>query len=142
MHDVVIVGAGPVGLFLACELGLAGCSVLVPERAPEPRSPWKADPLGMRGLSAASVEAFYRRGMLQPLLEASGVNDYPGADEPSPPRGVGHFAGMMLDPAKVDVTALPFRRDRRSATTLAASSRWSAATPRTSISRTALASAT
>ncbi|MEU7895292.1 FAD-dependent monooxygenase [Nonomuraea sp. NPDC049152] len=113
MHDVVIVGAGPVGLFLACELGLAGCSVLVLEREPEPRSPWKADPLGMRGLSAVSVEAFYRRGMLYPLLKASGVNDDPGAnpdaDEPAPPRGVGHFAGMMLDPAKVDVAALPFR---------------------------------
>ncbi|GAA3237683.1 FAD-dependent monooxygenase [Nonomuraea helvata] len=109
MHDVVIVGAGPVGLFLACELGLAGCSVLVLEREPEPRSPWKADPLGMRGLSATSVEAFYRRGMLHPLLKASGVNDYPDADEPAPPRGVGHFAGMMLDPAKVDVASLPFR---------------------------------
>ncbi|MDQ0774298.1 2-polyprenyl-6-methoxyphenol hydroxylase-like FAD-dependent oxidoreductase [Streptomyces aurantiacus] len=113
MHDVVIVGAGPVGLFLACELGLAGCSVLVLEREPELRSPWKADPLGMRGLSAASVEAFYRRGMLRPLLTASGIHadpdPDPDADEPSPPRGVGHFAGMMLDPADVDVTALPFR---------------------------------
>ncbi|MCA2225279.1 FAD-dependent monooxygenase [Nonomuraea aurantiaca] len=45
VHDVVIVGAGPVGLFLACELGLGGCSVLVLEREPEPRSPWKAYPL-------------------------------------------------------------------------------------------------
>jgi 2-polyprenyl-6-methoxyphenol hydroxylase-like FAD-dependent oxidoreductase len=105
VHDVVIVGAGPVGLFLACELGLAGCSVLVLEREPEPRSPWRANPLGMRGLSAASVGAFYRRGMLRPLLEESGVDN----SEPSHPRGVGHFAGMMLDPAKVDVAALPFR---------------------------------
>ncbi|SED31068.1 FAD-dependent oxidoreductase [Streptomyces melanosporofaciens] len=113
MHDVVIVGAGPVGLFLACELGLAGCSVLVLEREPEPGSPWRAEPLGTRGLSAASVEAFYRRGMLHPLLTASGVHDDPGADadtdEPSPPRTVGHFAGMTLDPAKVDIAALPFR---------------------------------
>ncbi|WP_460067972.1 FAD-dependent monooxygenase [Streptomyces sp. YKOK-I1] len=113
MHDVVIVGAGPVGLFLACELGLAGCSVLVLERDPEPRSPWKAAPLGMRGLSASSAEAFHRRGMLHPLLTASGIHDDPGShpdpDEPSPPRTVGHFAGMMLDPAKVDVAALPFR---------------------------------
>jgi 2-polyprenyl-6-methoxyphenol hydroxylase-like FAD-dependent oxidoreductase len=113
VRDVVIVGAGPVGLFLACELGLAGCSVLVLEREPEPRSPWKADPPGMRGLSAASVEAFYRRGMLHPLLTASGVHDDPVAnpdvDELSPPRSVGHFAGMMLDPAKVDVAALPLR---------------------------------
>ncbi|GLY86930.1 FAD-dependent monooxygenase [Actinoallomurus iriomotensis] len=79
------------------------------EREPESRSPWKSDPLGMRGLSAASVEAFYRRGMLRPLLTASGVDGDPGADGPSAPRGVGHFAGMMLDPANVDVDALPFR---------------------------------
>ncbi|MFE0023982.1 FAD-dependent monooxygenase [Amycolatopsis sp. NPDC059021] len=113
MHDVVIVGAGPVGLFLACELGLAGTSVLVLEREPEPHSPWRADPLGLRGLFATSVQAFYRRGMLEPLLTASGVRDDPGtdpdADEPSPPRGVGHFGGMVLDPAKVDLTALLFR---------------------------------
>ncbi|MEU8680267.1 FAD-dependent oxidoreductase [Streptomyces sp. NPDC048611] len=113
MHDVVIVGAGPVGLFLACELGLAGCSVLVLEREPEPGSPWRADPLGMRGLSAGSVEAFHRRGMLHPLLAASGLHDAPGpdpdADEPSPPGGVGHFAGLVLDPAKVDLAALPYR---------------------------------
>ncbi|MFC4498819.1 MULTISPECIES: FAD-dependent monooxygenase [Streptomyces] len=113
MHDAVIVGAGPVGLFLACELGLAGCSVLVLERDPEPRSPWKAHPLGVRGLSAASVEAFYRRGMLHPLLKASGVHDdpdtHPETDEPAPPRQAGHFAGIMLDPAMVDIAALPFR---------------------------------
>ncbi|QES53301.1 FAD-dependent oxidoreductase [Streptomyces venezuelae] len=113
MHDVVIVGAGPVGLLLACELGLAGCSVLVLEREAESGSPWRAAPLGMRGLSATSVEAFYRRGMLHPLLKASGVAADTGpdtdADEPSPPRGVGHFAGLMLDPAGVDLAALPYR---------------------------------
>ncbi|MFC8080602.1 FAD-dependent monooxygenase [Streptomyces sp. NPDC057307] len=138
MHDVLIVGAGPVGLFLACELGLAGCSVLVLEREPELGSPWKADPLGMRGLSAASAEAFHRRGMLRELLTASGADDDPGAnsgangsanpdtnpgphvgahtdanfdtdDAPAPPRSVSHFAGMILDAARIDVAALPFR---------------------------------
>ena len=109
MHDVVIVGAGPVGLFLACELGLAGCSVLVLEREPESHSPWKAFPLGLRSLSAPSVEAFYRRGMLPTLLEASSLGHHLDANQPSPPRGAGHFAGMMLDPAKLDVAALPFR---------------------------------
>ncbi|MFD6156454.1 FAD-dependent oxidoreductase [Nocardia sp. NPDC060256] len=110
MHDVVIVGAGPVGLFLACELGLAGCSVLVLEQDAEPGSPWRTAPLGMRGLSAPSVEAFYRRGMLHPLLTASGVTDANlDTDEPSPPPIAGHFAGIVLDPADIDLAALPFR---------------------------------
>ncbi|KOV78058.1 FAD-dependent monooxygenase [Nocardia sp. NRRL S-836] len=99
MHDVVIVGGGPVGLFLACELGLAGCAVLVLEREPEPRTAWKALPLGMRGLNAGSVEAFYRRG----LLAALGVPD----DPHTAPRTLSHFAGMSLDPAKAAVATLP-----------------------------------
>ncbi|MGW4062636.1 FAD-dependent monooxygenase [Amycolatopsis sp. NPDC004747] len=109
MHDVVIVGAGPVGLFLACELGLAGRSVLVLEREAEPRSPWRSFPLGMRGLSGGSVEAFHRRGMLTPLLAASGAAERPVPDEPAPPRSVGHFAGTPLDPADVDLARLPYR---------------------------------
>ncbi|MFD7031529.1 FAD-dependent oxidoreductase [Streptomyces sp. NPDC059917] len=117
MHDVVIVGAGPVGLTLACELGLAGCSVLVLEREPEPGSPLRAAPLGMRGLSTASVEAFYRRGLLEPLLAASGVQEMwaplagaGAASAPSSgPRIGGHFAGMILDGSLIDLTALPFR---------------------------------
>lgn len=84
MHDVVIVGAGPVGLFLACELGFAGCSVLVLEREAEPGSPWRADPLGTRGLSAASVEAFQQRGL---VVKGSASS-----------RAGGHFAGMPVDP--------------------------------------------
>ncbi|WP_069160339.1 FAD-dependent monooxygenase [Nocardia altamirensis] len=107
--DVVIVGAGPVGLFLACELGLADCSVLVLEREPEPHSPWRAEPLGGRGLSAMSIQAFYRRGMLDALLTASGIDEVPDTDDPAPPRLAGHFAGMMLDAAAIDPTALPFR---------------------------------
>ncbi|MET9359579.1 FAD-dependent oxidoreductase [Streptomyces sp. NPDC006632] len=121
MHDVVIVGAGPVGLFLACELGLAGCSVLVLERERETGSPSKAMPLGLRGLSAASIEAFYRRGMLDRLVTASGADHIPGSDVVTgveagpaarawpPRRGGGHFAGMMLDPALMDDTAMPYR---------------------------------
>ncbi|MEV2211278.1 FAD-dependent monooxygenase [Streptomyces sp. NPDC050997] len=113
MHDVVIAGAGPVGLLLACELGLAGCDVLVLEQKAETGTPWKALPLGMRGLSAASVEVFHRRGMLQPLLTASGAHGYGSADleaQVAPaPRSVSHFAGMMLDPADIDTGALPYR---------------------------------
>ncbi|MFD5423132.1 FAD-dependent monooxygenase [Streptomyces sp. NPDC127069] len=114
MHDVVIVGAGPVGLALACELGLAGCSVLVLERESGLGSPLRSAPLGRRGLSGASVEAFYRRGLLEPLLAASsGVQKVfgaaPEAGAPTGPRFVGHFAGIMLDGDQVDVAALPFR---------------------------------
>lgn len=114
MYDVVIVGAGPVGLFLASELALADCSVLVLERDQEQTSPWKALPLGMRGLNTGSVETFYRRGMLQELLKASGADGEqigadPGAYEPPAPRDVSHFAGMRLAPANIDVAALSFR---------------------------------
>ncbi|MEV1175659.1 FAD-dependent oxidoreductase [Nonomuraea sp. NPDC049784] len=114
MYDVVIVGAGPVGLFLAGELALADCSVLVLERDQEQTSPWKALPLGMRGLHAGSVETFYRRGMLEDLLKASGADGEqigadPDAHEPPAPRDVSHFAGMRLDPANIDAAALPFR---------------------------------
>ena len=65
IYDVVIAGAGPVGLFLACELRLTGLSILVLEQAEDPRSPLKRLPFGMRGLSAPTIEAFYRRGLLR-----------------------------------------------------------------------------
>ena len=65
MYDVVIAGGGPVGLFLACELQLAGVSVVVLEKMQDPHSPLKAGWMGMRGLNFTSVEAFYRRGLLE-----------------------------------------------------------------------------
>jgi UDP:flavonoid glycosyltransferase YjiC (YdhE family) len=60
---VLISGAGLIGLILACELALAKCSVLILERAENPHSPLKQLPFGLRGLSAPSVEAHYRRGL-------------------------------------------------------------------------------
>jgi 2-polyprenyl-6-methoxyphenol hydroxylase-like FAD-dependent oxidoreductase len=42
IYDVAIAGGGPVGLFLACELQLAGASVLVLERMEDPRTFLKA----------------------------------------------------------------------------------------------------
>src|SRR6202789_991712 len=67
IYDVIIAGAGPVGLFLACELALAKCSVLILEKAKNPYSPLKQLPFGMRGLSSPTIEAFYRRGLLEEL---------------------------------------------------------------------------
>ncbi|MGI5438122.1 FAD-dependent monooxygenase [Streptomyces shenzhenensis] len=114
MHDVVIAGAGPVGLFLASELALAGCSVLVLERDADPHPPLKALPLGLRGLNAGSVETFYRRGMLQSMLTASGVGAAnvgadPEADQAPAPRSLGHFAGITLDVGDIDPAALAYR---------------------------------
>src|ERR1700733_12327228 len=114
MYDVLIAGGGPVGLFLACELRLAGVSVVVLERMEDPRSPLKAGWMGMRGLNFPSVEAFYRRGLLEavraealgwmnsgqePGMEIGGKKD--GASAPAP-RFAGHFAGIMLDAGKID----------------------------------------
>ncbi|MFI8460787.1 FAD-dependent oxidoreductase [Kitasatospora sp. NPDC085464] len=114
MHDIVIVGAGPVGLFLAGELALSGCSVLTIERDREPTSPLKALPLGLRGLNAGSAETLHRRGLLEAMTEASGVDGKavgadPDASGPPAPRSVSHFAGMGLDAGGIDVSALPFR---------------------------------
>lgn len=114
MHDVVIAGGGPVGLFTATELALGGCSVLVLERDEEATSQWKALPLGLRGLSAGSAETFYRRGLLEAAVSASGahgaeIGAAPDAVEAPEPRDVSHFAGMGLNAVDTDVSALPFR---------------------------------
>lgn len=114
MHDVVIAGAGPVGLLLASELASSGCSVLVLERDRDPNPPLKALPLGLRGLNAGSAETFYRRGLLEAMAQASGVDaEQIGADpeaiEAPAPRELSHFAGVSLDPTDVDTSAFPFR---------------------------------
>ncbi|MFJ7085926.1 FAD-dependent monooxygenase [Streptomyces griseus] len=114
MHDVVIAGAGPVGLFLANELALGSSSVVVLEREADPHPPLEALPLGLRGLNASSVETFYRRGLLQQLLKASGVDAAmvgadPDADQTPGPRSLGHFAGITLDAADIDPAALVYR---------------------------------
>lgn len=105
IHDVVIAGAGPVGLFLACELRLAGVSVLVLERAESPHSPLKKLPFGMRGLTVPTIEAFYRRGLLDDLA-APGCGGKPAA---RPRRQAGHFAGIPFDDDKIDTSKWAYR---------------------------------
>ena len=73
-QPVMIAGAGPVGLFLAAELALAGVPVVILEQAEDPASPLKRLPFGRRGLWTTTLEALYRRGLLDVLVEALGVH--------------------------------------------------------------------
>ncbi|RYZ07857.1 MAG: FAD-dependent oxidoreductase [Myxococcales bacterium] len=119
VYDVIVAGAGPVGLFLAAELRLARLSVLVLERAEDPCSPLKRLPFGMRGLWGPSVEAFYRRGLLQEIAsqpgragpqgqsaQASPASQTPGAERRGP---AGHFAGIQFDYSNIDSSRWPYR---------------------------------
>ncbi len=113
--DVVIAGAGPVGLFLACELRLANVSVLVVEQASDPLSPLKALPFGLRGLSAPTLEALYRRGLLDDIQAAQRANDAVGATRTSAHwmqqrrRPAGHFAGIQFFHEDVDASRWPYQ---------------------------------
>jgi len=112
IYDVVIAGAGPVGLFLAAELALANCTVLVLEKAEHPHSPIKRMPFGMRGLNAQSVEALYRRGLLHELEAHKRLNMPPfaGADKSgSKPQVGGHFAGITFSSSNIDASQWPYR---------------------------------
>ncbi|OEV05095.1 FAD-dependent monooxygenase [Streptomyces oceani] len=81
MFDVIIVGGGPAGLFLACELRLAGARPLVLERRPE------ADPADKaHGLAGQAVRLLDHRG----LFERCGGR---GAPEPAPGF---YFGGLPL----------------------------------------------
>jgi len=114
VYDVIIAGAGPVGLFLACELRLAKLSVLVLEQLEDPRSPLKRLPFGMRGLWGPSIEAFYRRGLLEQIAAESGPAGPPGqTSQPIPgaaQRGpAGHFAGIQFDHSQIDTARWTYR---------------------------------
>jgi len=108
-YDVIISGAGPVGLFLACELALAKCSVLILEKAENPHSPLKQLPFGLRGLNAPSVEALYRRGLLEQLEVPKRLKDPHSNAVQGPRRQVGHFAGIPLLAGKVDASQWRYR---------------------------------
>jgi 2-polyprenyl-6-methoxyphenol hydroxylase-like FAD-dependent oxidoreductase len=117
VYDVIIAGAGPVGLFLACELRLAKLSVLVLEQLEDPHSPLKQLPFGMRGLWGPSIEAFYRRGLLEQIA-SQGRADHGAAGQPKPGstasggqrRGpAGHFAGIQFDYSNIDSSRWTYR---------------------------------
>src|SRR6201999_2481421 len=108
VYDVVIAGAGPVGLFLASELRLAKLSVLVLEQLADPHSPLKRLPFGLRGLWGPSIEAFHRRGLLEQI--AAHATATPGQPKPGTTSAqqrsgpAGHFAGVQFDYSNVDAS--------------------------------------
>lgn len=90
--DVIVVGAGPVGLLLAAELRLAGATPLVLERLAEPSTQRKA-----RGVGPLAFEALQRRGLgerlaaHQPQRSAEKAQDHGSAKD--------HFAWIhKIDP--------------------------------------------
>jgi len=103
--DVVIAGAGPTGLLLACELRLGGAEVLVVERLEEVDETIKA-----MSVNSPSAVALYRRGFHPPLAEIQeramagfrSFREKQGEDVVPPPRFAGHFAGIPLDAAFLD----------------------------------------
>jgi 2-polyprenyl-6-methoxyphenol hydroxylase-like FAD-dependent oxidoreductase len=111
--DVVICGAGPVGLMLGCELRLAGVNVLVVERRREPDLTIKAG-----SISPSTAVLLARRGLLPELTERqrrafermAAFSGHRGDSAAPPrPRMVGHFAGIMVGLEAVDLTDPAFR---------------------------------
>ena len=118
MHDVIISGAGPVGLFLAGELALAQCSVLVLEQAEDPHSPLKQLPFGIRGLSAPTIETLDRRGLLDQLeLHKRLKNPHANAGQGAR-RQAGHFAGIPFHDGDIDASQWKYRLPSSTETSL------------------------
>lgn len=110
--DVVVVGAGPVGLLIAIELSLGGARVQVLERLAAPSMALKAGGIGPLG-----IEALQRRGMAAALAaaeERSLAAREKSAEPNGPdlrgrgPKYSGHFAGLML--IRADAQTEPQRR--------------------------------
>ncbi|MEJ2856013.1 MULTISPECIES: FAD-dependent monooxygenase [unclassified Saccharothrix] len=94
VHDVVIVGAGPVGLFLAVELKTAGVRPLVLERLVEPDRGIKAAAIGAVGAEALARRGFARalddEQVTMPVAKAARVGTGP-VRKPG-----GHFSALFV----------------------------------------------
>ena len=83
MNDVVIAGAGPNGLMLACELGLSGIRPVVLDPLPGPNPEPRAN-----GVTGQGVRILDHRGFYSVVA---------GTDEPPQPMPWAMFAAMSLD---------------------------------------------
>ena len=126
IYDALVAGAGPVGLFLACELRLHGLSVLVLERSEEPASPLKRLPFGMRGLTVPTLEAFHRRGLLDDIRAAQSADDADGKKAAAGQhwmqqarRPAGHFAGIQFFHEDIDTSGWSYRLPSQADTNMA-----------------------
>ncbi|RKF50166.1 FAD-dependent monooxygenase [Paraburkholderia fungorum] len=110
--DVVVVGAGPVGLLSAIELTLGGARVLVLERLAAPSMVAKA-----LGIGPLGSEALQRRGMAPAIAAAeelsfAAMQKFTAQNGPDArgrgSRFSGHFAGLSL--IRKDAQREPERR--------------------------------
>src|ERR1700729_1296965 len=98
-------------------LRLADLTVLVLEQARNPDSPLKRLPFGMRGLSVPTIEALYRRGLLDDIAtpqrpkDDGASNNAPVAAHwmQQPRRPGGHFAGIQFFHDNIDTSKWPYR---------------------------------
>lgn len=112
--DVVVVGAGPVGLLSAIELTMGGARVLVLDRLASPSQAMKAlsfgplagEALMRRGMSTAIAEAQARSAAAMQAFTAQTGADLRGRAS----KYNGHFAGLAL--IRRDAQVDPDRRPR------------------------------
>ncbi|WP_342626669.1 FAD-dependent monooxygenase [Actinoalloteichus spitiensis] len=78
MRDVIVVAAGPTGVWLATELALHGVDAVVLERDPEPTRA-----VGALGLHARSIEVLAQRGVADRFLDAGQTTRWAGTSPAS-----------------------------------------------------------
>ncbi|MFI7223459.1 FAD-dependent monooxygenase [Nonomuraea angiospora] len=125
MTDVIIVGGGPVGLLLACELKLGGADPLVLEAATGEERRTRS--LGLRSLNARTVQSLALRDLVEPVAgeqwamldELAARREPAGADLVAMMvellrEGLirGHFAGLPLLGEAGDAEYLMLKQDR------------------------------